>query len=106
MSFSFWPKQTTLAPEAVAQDLVRRGLGIPAIFLLESMKPFSVVTQQTLIATSPLANICGYGHLFGQLLHLFEERSRMEDLILEVERHLEASPPGLQKQALNGEEQA
>lgn len=89
MNFSFWPEQATLAPEAVARDLVRRGLGVPAVFVLETMKPFSVVTQQTLIATSPLAQICGYGRLFGQLLHLFEERSRMEDLILEVERHLE-----------------
>lgn len=75
--------------EKMAQELVKRGLGVPAIFVLESMKPFSVVAQQTLIATSPLAALAGYRPLFGQLTELLSDRRNVESLMLEVERLME-----------------
>lgn len=73
----------------LAQELVKRKLGVPAVFVLESMKPFSVVAQQTLIATSPLASLIGYKPLFGQLTELFQDRQNVEELMLEVERLME-----------------
>ena len=73
----------------IAGELVKRRLGVPAVFVLEAMKPLSLVCQQTVLVTSPLASICGYGGLFGDLAHVLESRERMEELALEVERLLE-----------------
>lgn len=73
----------------LASGLVQRGLGVPAVFLLEAMKPFSLVAEQTLLVTTPLAGLCGQHRLFGQLAHLFGDRQRMEDLALQVEQLME-----------------
>lgn len=76
---------------ALAQELVRRRLGAPAVFLLEAMKPLSLVCQQTVLCTAPLASVVGFGSLFGGLAHVLENRQRMEELALEVERLMEQS---------------
>lgn len=73
----------------LAEELVRRRLGVPAVFLLEAMKPVSLVCQQTVLVTSPLAKVCGFGSTFGQLAQVLESRERMEELALEVERQME-----------------
>lgn len=90
------PREASMAPKvesdpmaAMANGLVQRGLGVPAVFLLEAMKPFSLVTEQTLLVTTPLAGLCGQHRLFGQLAHLFGDRQRMEDLALRVEQLME-----------------
>jgi hypothetical protein len=83
--------QTSSPLTRLAEDLVRRRLGAPAVFMLEAMKPLSVVAQQTVLVTSPLAAVCGFGSTFGQLAHVLESRQRMEDLALEVERLMEQS---------------
>lgn len=72
-----------------AEELVKRRLGVPAVFLLEAFKPLSVVAQQTVLVTSPLASLCGFGSVFGGLAHVLESRERMEELALEVERRME-----------------
>jgi hypothetical protein len=77
----------------IARELVRRRLGTPAVFMLEAMKPLSVVFQQTVLVTSPLAGLCGYGGTFGELGYVLESRQRMEELALEVERLLEEPAP-------------
>jgi hypothetical protein len=76
----------------IAQELVRRRLGVPAVFLLEAMKPLSLVCQQTVLCTSPLASVLGFSSLFGGLTHVLENRQRMEQLALEVERLMEEAP--------------
>ncbi len=73
----------------IADELVKRRLGVPAVFLLEAMKPMSLVAQQTILVTSPLASLCGFSSAFGGLAHVLESRERMEGLALEVERLLE-----------------
>ena len=73
----------------LAQDLVHRRLGGPAVFLLEAMKPMSVVCQQTVLVSAPLGALCGFRHIFEPLAHVLESRQRMEELALEVERLLE-----------------
>ena len=74
----------------LAKKLVDRGLGTPAIFALEAMKPFSVVAQQSLYATNPLAALGGFRNFHGDLSSLFENRENLEDMLLEVERLMEA----------------
>jgi hypothetical protein len=81
------PSDSPLA--RIAEDLVRRRLAAPAVFMLEAMKPLSVVCQQTVLVTSPLAKVCGFGSTFGQLSYVLESRQRMEELALEVERLME-----------------
>ena len=73
----------------LAKTLVDRGLGTPAIFALECMKPFSVVAQQTMYATSPFAIFSGFQKFHSNLTGLFEERSNLEEMALEVERLME-----------------
>ena len=74
----------------LAQTLVDKGLGVPAIFVLENMKPFSVLAQQSLYATSPLAVFGGFQGLHSQAAGLFESRENLEEMLLEVERLMES----------------
>jgi hypothetical protein len=74
----------------LAKNLVERGLGMPAILLLEVMKPFSVVAQQTLYASSPLAIMGGFQSVHRDMSSLFENRENLEEMLLEVERLMEA----------------
>ena len=73
----------------LAKMLVQRGMGVPAIFVLENMKPFSVVAQQTLYAASPLAIFGGFQNWHRDAVGLFENRETMEEMLLEVERLME-----------------
>lgn len=74
----------------LAEKLVKRGLGVPAVFVLEGLKPFSVVAQQTMIACSPLAVFGGFQGLHSELTGLFDDRENLEAMLLEVERLMEA----------------
>jgi len=76
--------------KALAKKLVDRGLGVPAIVLLEVMKPFSVVAQQSLYATSPLAILGGFQSMHRNMAELFESRENLEEMMLEVERLMES----------------
>ena len=73
----------------LAKTLVEKGWGVPAVFLLECMKPFSVVAQQTMYATSPFAVFGGFQGFHSKLTGLFEERENLEEMMLEVERLME-----------------
>lgn len=73
----------------LAQKLVNKGLGVPAIFVLEAMKPFSVVAQQSLYAITPLAIFGKFQGLHQELASLFEDRENLEEMMLEVERLME-----------------
>jgi hypothetical protein len=53
------------------------------------MKPFSVVAQQSLYATSPLAILGGFRGVHRDLTSLFEDRNNLEEMMLEVERLME-----------------
>lgn len=72
-----------------AKKLVDKGLGVPAILVLETMKPLSVVTQQTLYAATPLAVLGNFRGFHQDLTSVFESRQNMEDLLLELERLME-----------------
>ena len=79
----------TSSHKKLAKMLVQRGMGVPAIFVLENMKPFSVVAQQTLYATTPLAIFGGFQNWHSDAVGLFESRETMEEMLLEVERLME-----------------
>lgn len=72
-----------------AKKLVDKGMGVPAILMLETMKPLSVVTQQTLYAATPLAVLGNFRGFHQDLTSIFESRQNMEELLLELERLME-----------------
>ena len=75
--------------KALAEKLVRRGLGVPALFLLEAGKPLSTVTHQFLIFMGPFVEMLGlYGSEYQTWLHVTEDRERLEGLITEIEATL------------------
>ena len=78
--------------QRIAKELVQRGLGTPAVFFIEAFKPFSLVAQQTLYATTPLAAMSGLSPWHKDLTSIFESRENLEDLMLEMERLMEAEP--------------
>ena len=70
----------------LAQKLVDRGLGIPAIFLLEASKPLTTILHQFLIFMGPFVGMLGlYGSEYQHWLHVTEERDRVEGLIQDIE---------------------
>ncbi len=38
----------------LVSEVMRRGLGVPALFLLEASRPFHLLIQQTLLVADPL----------------------------------------------------
>lgn len=73
----------------LARRLVKRGLGVPAIFLLESSKPLTTIVHQFLIFMGPFVDMLGlYGSEYQQWLHVTEERDRVEGLIQDIEANL------------------
>lgn len=74
----------------LAKSLVDKGLGVPAVFFLEAFKPLSLVAQQTLYATSPLTVMSGLHPMHRTLTSVFESRENLDELMLELERLMEA----------------
>ncbi len=76
--------------DRVAGDLVARGLGPIAIVLLESGKPLSFVGSQFLIFLDPIVQLFTRLPYYPELVHLLEDRTRLEQFIQALERAEEA----------------
>lgn len=76
----------------LAKTIVDRRLGIATVFMLEALKPMSVLAHQSLMVGSPIAKMAGLGGLVGNLCQVFESRQQMENLALEIEKLLEGTP--------------
>ncbi|MBZ0267055.1 hypothetical protein K8I85_02780 [bacterium] len=84
------PRQPTPEDEAlldrIAGAVVRWGMEVPAIFLLESAKPLSFVGGQFLHFLSPIVNSVVNAQDMDRLAILLERRETVEELILRIER--------------------
>lgn len=84
------PRARTPEDEAlldrIAAAVVRWGMEVPAIFLLESAKPLSFLGGQFLHFLSPIANSVLDGRELDRLALLLERRETVEELILRIER--------------------
>lgn len=78
----------------LAQTIVNKRLGVATVFMLEALKPMSVLAHQSLMIGSPIAKMAGLGGLVGNLCQVFESRQQMESLALEIEKLLEDTPRG------------
>lgn len=72
--------------ERISRATVRRGLGTPAIFLLESSKPLNFVGSQFLHFLSPIVHSIFDAKDLDRFAVLLERRDTIEELIRRIER--------------------
>ncbi len=71
--------------DAVATRVVRMGLGVPAIFFLESSKPLSFLGSQLLVFLEPFVKTFFDIKSYDRFYTLMEDRENVEKLIQRVE---------------------
>ena len=71
--------------DQVASYVVRRGLGTPAVFFLESSKPMSFVGSQALVFFEPFIRVFLSTERYQRFASLMEHRSNFEYLIQRIE---------------------
>lgn len=78
----------------MADQVVRRGLAMPAVLFLESSKPLSFVGSQMMHVASPFFKAVfgrpGSGASFDRVACLMEDRDNVERLLLAIERKQDA----------------
>ncbi len=72
--------------DRIAAGIVRYGMTVPAIFMLESSKPLSFVGGQFLHFLSPIVHSIFNARELDRLAFLLERRDTMEELIVRIER--------------------
>lgn len=78
--------------DRIASAVVKWGMSVPAIFMLESSKPLNFVGGQFLHFLSPIVHSVVDATELDRLAVLLEKRNTMEDLILRIER-IDAGDP-------------
>lgn len=71
--------------ETWAQQIVARGLGTAAVFLLEAHKPIGPLGAQALLALRPLLNVIMHANL-AELAAFMNRPDNIEQLIRRVEQ--------------------
>ncbi len=72
--------------DRIAAGVVRYGMTVPAIFLLESSKPLSFVGGQFLHFLSPIVHSIFDARELDRVAILLERRDTLEELIVRIER--------------------
>jgi hypothetical protein len=70
----------------LANDIVQRGLSVPAVFFLESTKYVSFIGSQFLVFLGPIATCFINNQKYYNFTTLLEEKSNIDFLINEIER--------------------
>ena len=70
----------------LANDIVQRGLSVPAIFFLESTKYVSFIGSQFLVFLGPIATCFINNQKYYDFTTLLEKKSNIDFLINEIER--------------------
>ena len=68
-----------------AEKIVKRGLSVPAIFLLESTKYISFIAGQTLIFLGPILTVFVNDKKYYHFIQLLEKKENIEFLINQIE---------------------
>ena len=76
--------------DRIAARIVRHGLGTPAIFFLESVRPLNFVASQAMVFFGPLATAILPRHDYERLARLLEHRESVEALLTRIEAKLDA----------------
>ncbi len=70
----------------LANDIVLRGMSVPAIFFLESTKYMSFIGSQMLIFLGPIATCFINNSKYYNFAEIIENKNNIELLIMEIER--------------------
>jgi len=70
----------------LAQEIVDRGLSVPAIFFLESTKYISFIGSQFLVFLGPIATCFINNKKYYNFSEILEKRGNIDFLINEIER--------------------
>ena len=70
----------------LANDIVQRGLSVPAVFFLESTKYVSFIGSQFLVFLGPIATCFINNQKYYNFTTLLEKKSNINFLINEIER--------------------
>ena len=70
----------------LANEIVDRGLSVPAIFFLESSKYISFVGSQFLVFLGPIATCFINNKKYYNFTDIFEKKENIDSLINEIER--------------------
>ena len=71
--------------EKLAEMIVKRGLSTPAVFLLESFKPFNFIGQQVAVFLDPLVKLFVKLEDYPRVVKLLEDRESLEYLLVYIE---------------------
>lgn len=71
--------------DSVAQAIVSRGFGIPAIFVLEMYKPLQTIFHSGTILSAPILLALTGKSIYRDALLLLEDRQNVESLIVRIE---------------------
>ena len=69
----------------LADDIVKRGLSVPAVFFLESTKYVSFIGSQFLVFLGPIATCFINNKKYYNFYTILEEKSNIDFLIGEIE---------------------
>jgi hypothetical protein len=70
----------------LADDIVKRGLSVPAVFFLESTKYVSFIGSQFLVFLGPIATCFINNKKYYNFSTILEEKKNINFLISEIER--------------------
>ena len=70
----------------LAQEIVNRGMSVPAIFFLESTKYISFIGSQFLVFLGPIATCFINNQKYYNFAEVLEKKSNIEFLLNEIER--------------------
>ncbi|MBN2804647.1 MAG: hypothetical protein JXR91_16250 [Deltaproteobacteria bacterium] len=73
-----------------AQKIHSRGLDIPAVMMLEMIRPFNFVLSQVMHGFSPLFSLFGHEKKLSSMASLLESRDSIKEMIsvLESKQHI------------------
>ncbi len=70
----------------IAKKIIDRGFVTPAVFFLEMMKPFSLLSSHALVFFGPIITAFVSGDKYYRATELLENSKNIEFLISEIER--------------------
>ena len=70
----------------IAQKIIDRGFVTPAVFFLELMKPFSLLSSHALVFFGPFITVFMRQDKYYRIAELLEDPKNVEFLISEIER--------------------
>ncbi|MBQ7503366.1 hypothetical protein IJT93_11790 [bacterium] len=71
--------------DRLAESIVKRNLGVPALWFMEAMEPVSFLGGQTMLFFSPLAGFMGWNDSYKALADILNSRKRTRSLINKIE---------------------